>query len=256
LEETAVGKRYGNRDGSCHTSNKNLFPDAASVALAAALVADGFVHPEEPEINPSGRIVLEVYPHAAMVALFNLKKTIKYKKGPLEIRRAGLGEVRKLMDELAQAEPALMPTDSLRAFLETDLNRLAGQGLKDYEDKLDALFCTLLFTSGVGVGIGTNSSALLMLLGFPNHDRGDSIHVRMGHISSFRPDPSSPDKLILLNAAVIYGNSGGPVLDKNFRVIGVALRGAQNEAEAQRTEFHAAMPLSVVHDIVASAAEG
>ncbi len=48
------------------------------------------------------------------------------------------------MNALAQGEPALIPTDSLRAFLETDLNQLAGQGLKGYEDKLDALFCAYL----------------------------------------------------------------------------------------------------------------
>jgi RNA-directed DNA polymerase len=89
----------------------------------------------------------------------------------------------------------------------------------------------------------------VMLLGFPNHNIGDTVHIRSGHISSFRQDPSSPERLILLNAPVIYGNSGGPVLDKSFRVMGVALRGAENEAEAQRTEFHAAMPISVVQSV-------
>ncbi len=92
----------------------------------------------------------------------------------------------------------------------------------------------------------------IILLGFPNHNRGDSIHVREGHVSSFRQDPSSPERLIVLNATVIYGNSGGPVLDKNYRVIGVALRGAQNQAEAQRTEFHAAMPIAVVQSLLVS----
>lgn len=89
----------------------------------------------------------------------------------------------------------------------------------------------------------------VMLLGFPNHNVGDTVHIRSGHISSFRPDPKSPERLILLNAPVIYGNSGGPVLDKDFRVMGVALRGAENEAEAQRTEFHAAMPIAVVQSV-------
>jgi hypothetical protein len=92
----------------------------------------------------------------------------------------------------------------------------------------------------------------IMLLGFPNHNIGDAVHIRSGHISSFRQDPSSPERLILLNAPVIYGNSGGPVLDKDFRVMGVALRGAENEAEAQRTEFHAAMPIAVVQSVFGS----
>ncbi len=73
-------------------------------------------------MNPAGRIVLEAYPHAAMVALFDLKKTIKYKKGPLQIRHAGPCEVRKLMNELAQAQPASVPGQSRsgKTFLATD----------------------------------------------------------------------------------------------------------------------------------------
>ncbi len=72
----------------------------------------------------------------------------------------------------------------------------------------------------------------IILLGFPNHNHGDPVHVREGHVSGFRKDPASGERLILLNAAVIYGNSGGPVLDSSFKVIGVALRGA---AEIKQT---------------------
>lgn len=106
--ETEVGRRYGNRDASCHTSNMKLYPDAASVALAAALVADGFVHPKEPDMEPSGRIVFEVYPRAAMVALWDLKKSIKYKKGTLGTRRIGLRTVRNYLNDLSHAKPALV----------------------------------------------------------------------------------------------------------------------------------------------------
>ena len=40
--ETAVGRRYGSRDASCHTSNLTLYPNAASVRLAIELQQDGF----------------------------------------------------------------------------------------------------------------------------------------------------------------------------------------------------------------------
>lgn len=42
--ETLVGKRYGARDASCHTSNLTLYPAAASVALAKLIEAEGYVH--------------------------------------------------------------------------------------------------------------------------------------------------------------------------------------------------------------------
>lgn len=87
--ETAVGKEYGARDASCHTSNLRLYPKAASVALAAGLVANGYLH--APTANSaSHRVILEVYPHAGLVALFDLPKSLKYKKGTVAQKRAGL----------------------------------------------------------------------------------------------------------------------------------------------------------------------
>ncbi len=96
----------------------------------------------------------------------------------------------------------------------------------------------------------------ITLLGFPNNNYGDSIQVRLGHVSGFRKDRNSDAKLILLSASVIEGNSGGPVLDKNSRVIAVALRGARNEAEGQSTEFHAAMPISALQSLILATVDG
>src|SRR6185436_13077522 len=81
--ETEVGRRYGKRDASCHTSNLTLYRDATSVALTNTLLADGFTHVDPTLDNVDGRLVAEVYPHAAMVALWDLEKIIKYKKGSL-----------------------------------------------------------------------------------------------------------------------------------------------------------------------------
>jgi predicted RNase H-like nuclease len=95
--ETLVGKRYGNRDASCHTSNTKLYPEAASVALTDKLLAEGFVHVQTLCEQRTGRILMEVYPHAAMVALFNLPKILKYKKGKLAQRRVGLRSLQTLL---------------------------------------------------------------------------------------------------------------------------------------------------------------
>ena len=74
--ETLVGKRYGARDASCHTSNLTLYPAAASVALAKLIEAEGYVHPNATTRFPL-RVIAEVFPHAGMVALFDLPKIIK-----------------------------------------------------------------------------------------------------------------------------------------------------------------------------------
>jgi predicted RNase H-like nuclease len=142
--ETEVSKRYGSREASCHTSNLALYPEASSVDLADALATHGYSHVDRLREERAGRILAEVYPHAAMVALFDLAKTIKYKKGPLRQRRAGLDSLRGYVGGLAVAEPPLLPTQSLRDFLGKDLEQLGGLKLKEYEDSLDALFCAYL----------------------------------------------------------------------------------------------------------------
>jgi predicted RNase H-like nuclease/cytidine deaminase len=141
--ETAIGRRYGSRDASCHTSNLTLYRDASSVALTSALLAEGFVH-VDPTGAPEGRIIAEVFLHAAMVALWNLPKTIKYKKGSIDERRVGLEVLRTHLRQLKIAEPPLLRSGALADELAVDLDRLSGNNLKNYEDRLDALFCAYL----------------------------------------------------------------------------------------------------------------
>lgn len=143
LCETAVGRRYGKNHASCHTSNLGLYKDAASVALTTALLDDGFEHPRIND-DKQKRVVAEVYPHAAMVALFKLDRIIKYKKGPVASRRLGLEQLRVKLRALSQAEPPLIGSLTLEKLLSVDLALLTGRSLKDYEDKLDAVFCAYL----------------------------------------------------------------------------------------------------------------
>jgi predicted RNase H-like nuclease len=129
--ETAIGKRYGSRDASCHTSNLTLYRDAPSIVLTKKLLRRGFTHVDR-DNESSGRVLAEVYTHAAMVALFDLKKTIKYKKGPIAVRKAGLNKLRNYLRQLRDAEPPLLSTGLLREFLSKDLKELKGTALKNY----------------------------------------------------------------------------------------------------------------------------
>jgi predicted RNase H-like nuclease len=142
--ETAIGKKYGSREASCHTSNLKLYHDASSIALTAALLAQGFTHVDPARTKQSGRIVAEVYPHAAMVALWDLPKTIKYKRGALGAKRVGLSMLRSHLTTLGKTEPPLLRSGVLQEVLSTDLNELVGQSLKNHEDRLDAMFCAYL----------------------------------------------------------------------------------------------------------------
>lgn len=110
--ETAVGQRYGARHASCHTSNLRLYPDAASVRLAGGLVEHGYVHAPE-AARESPRVLLEVYPHAALVALFDMPTILKYKKGSLAQKRVGLGLLVHYIRQLSGATPPLRPNERL-----------------------------------------------------------------------------------------------------------------------------------------------
>jgi predicted RNase H-like nuclease len=144
--ETEISRRFGSAHASAHTSNRRLYPDARSVQLAKDLEAGGFRHCLSP-LSPhcGGKWFFEVYPHPAHVVLFSRDTIIKYKKGRVAARRAGLMEFRQsLLVHLSNARPSLKLNALLESFLGEPLENLRGAGLKEYEDKLDAVFCAYL----------------------------------------------------------------------------------------------------------------
>jgi predicted RNase H-like nuclease len=88
------------------------------------------------------RIVCEIYPNPAHVSLFGLETTLKYKARSgrgYAVRWAELERYQRLLRRLRKATPALKGTKKL--LTETDVRRLRGQALKQYEDVLDAISC-------------------------------------------------------------------------------------------------------------------
>ncbi len=92
------------------------------------------------------RRAIEVYPHAAAVALFRLGRTLKYKAKPGRTVAGLRAELLRLMEhieELAQATPALRVADSddwehLRDIVESASRK---SELRTAEDPVDAVLC-------------------------------------------------------------------------------------------------------------------
>ncbi len=145
--EAAIGAVFARFQAGAHPANRQRLASNGVVrgeALVARLEALGFVHRADVEPHAPARQVLEVFPHPAMIALFNLDRTVKYKAKAgrsNEQRLAEFMRYQSLLRSLETHEPALHSGDTL---LHQDISTLTKARLKDYEDVLDGLMCAYI----------------------------------------------------------------------------------------------------------------
>ena len=113
------------------------------VGLGQSLGDRGFHHAATITAQQCGRYQIEVFPHPAMVKLFDLERILKYKKGNLAQRKA---ELKKLQHGICQKLTNLTPALSLnsplaKTVITAELSHYSGQELKTLEDQLDSLIC-------------------------------------------------------------------------------------------------------------------
>ena len=141
--ERTVGHLFGRHRASCHPTNlaRPGFADGGRAArLARQLDLD--VDPR----SGSARLALEVYPHAAMVALWELDTILRYKDKPgrdLALRRR---EMLRLLDGLEGLATAAVPLrvtadPGWAVVRETVVAAPTKAALSRVEDSLDAIVC-------------------------------------------------------------------------------------------------------------------
>ncbi len=139
---------FGRYQANAHPANRQNLTrynggEIRGEVLRAALEVRGFVDDPHHLGAPDVRAVVEVYPHPAMVALFGLDRTLKYKnKG--QGREVLLGAWRAYHVHLAaltRAEPGLTGLEDLLA---EDPAGLRGGALKGHEDRADAVMCAYI----------------------------------------------------------------------------------------------------------------
>jgi len=140
--ETALNRDFRRFEAGAHPCNtgKPEFTDGPRAArLARALDLD--LDPR----SPATRRAIEVYPHAATVALFRLPRTLKYKAKPgrgLEQLKAELLLLMDGLEKLAQADVALLVDGP--EWVELRRQVVAAQRKSDLrraEDPIDAVVC-------------------------------------------------------------------------------------------------------------------
>ncbi|MEH1805464.1 MAG: DUF429 domain-containing protein [Nostoc sp.] len=154
LPDQLSHKYFGKYHAGCYPANQNLPFAERTINFGLELESRGFAHAPTIEPQKLSRYQIEVFPHPAIVNLFNLERILKYKKGRLNERRL---ELIKLQNYLLNILPSLSPPlRPLRLLSETlrvgEASRreggsfpseipTTGATLKAVEDKLDSLIC-------------------------------------------------------------------------------------------------------------------
>jgi len=77
----------------------------------------------------------------------------------------------------------------------------------------------------------------VILMGYPNHQIWRPIRVEDGKV--IRCFPNSGVQFIEVSTKIIEGNSGGPLLDGDMKVVGIAARGLNPKIDVKSAEFFA-----------------
>ncbi len=136
----ALFRRYHAGVHPANRSSLGRYGGLRAEAFVAELEGHGFRH--DPYIRPKRptRSFFELYPHAALVALFRLPRILEYKaRGagrPLAYRWREFGRYQRLLGRLASMDP---PMRVDRVWTRTSVRGRRGRALKEFEDALDAI---------------------------------------------------------------------------------------------------------------------
>ncbi len=139
--ERAVTRAFGRFHAGCHASNRSMVymdpPRAWSLADRQGWATD----PDHVG-RPGAAGCIEVYPHPATVSLFGLGRVLKYKKGPVDVRRAALLELLRHLESLATLRLSAAPRwAQVRDVVDGAVRPVH---LDAVEDEVDAVLCAYL----------------------------------------------------------------------------------------------------------------
>jgi predicted RNase H-like nuclease/Holliday junction resolvase RusA-like endonuclease len=140
VPERLIGRAFGSFGASAHTTNRKKFGGKDPRAMR---LAQRFGWAVDPHASPGGEttVCIEVYPHPAMVGLFELGYRLDYKKGNDERRSPGFA----LLVQHLESIPELALADNGRwEQLKRTLAAPKPGDLDRAEDELDAILCAHL----------------------------------------------------------------------------------------------------------------
>ncbi len=141
LPDRLTHRHFGRYHAGCYPANLGRPFAERTLEVGLALETRGFDHAPTIEPQRLGRYQIEVFPHPAMVHLFQLARILKYKKGKLADKKQELAKLQGYISSvLAHLTPCLDLT-GLDDILLASPQDLKGTDLKALEDQLDSLIC-------------------------------------------------------------------------------------------------------------------
>lgn len=139
--EKLIGRAFGAYQAGCHPSNLSL-PHFNPPRAAVLAQRHGWHTDPARRGGATAPSAIEVYPHPAMVGLFELGRTLKYKKGPLATRRAA---IRTVLEHLEGVAPLSLAGNARWQQIRLHVHRAGRQvELNRIEDEVDAILCAHL----------------------------------------------------------------------------------------------------------------
>lgn len=138
--ERLISQAFGAFGASAHSSNQQRFPGGDTRALRLARRFGWSVDPDDRPTSDAG-VCIEVYPHPALICLFQLPFRLDYKKGPIQRRRAGLHSLMRRLESVPGLD--VTATAGWSRMTSTLANPRPGD-LQQVEDELDAVVCAHL----------------------------------------------------------------------------------------------------------------
>jgi len=134
-----VTSRFHAQKVACYPGNRKNC--ARILELVEPLTAAGFIESPDPKIP---RPLIEVYPHLSILAFFQLKERLLYKKGPVAAKRVVFGQLQELLRSYLDRHQFTC-SPQIEELLETPWS-------KKVEDQTDAILCALTGHLHLGSG--------------------------------------------------------------------------------------------------------
>ncbi len=151
LPDKLTHKHFGKYHAGCYPANLGLAFAQRTVNFGLELESRGYLHAPTIQAQKAGRYQIEVYPHPAIVNLFDLQRILKYKKGKISDRHLELTKLYNyIIDILPTLEPSLNnnTNEHFLNFVNAEnpdntflISSCTGAILKATEDKLDSIIC-------------------------------------------------------------------------------------------------------------------